>query len=63
MGVNVRNWLESAQDRGYWRNLANALLNLRVLQATKLVTCKLNEHRIDLNVWISDEGLAHLLNE
>ena len=29
--VNMRNWVDSAQDRVYWRVLANAALNLRVL--------------------------------
>jgi hypothetical protein len=30
MGNNVRNWIDSAQDRDYWGTLVNALLNLRV---------------------------------
>ena len=30
MEFNVRNWVDSAQDRGYWRALANATLNLLV---------------------------------
>ena len=29
-GINTRNWLDSAQDRAYWRPLVNAALNLRV---------------------------------
>ena len=28
--INTRNWVDSAQDRGYWRALGNAALNLRV---------------------------------
>ena len=28
--MNTRNWVDSAQDRYYWRDLANAALNLRV---------------------------------
>jgi hypothetical protein len=28
--INMRNWVDSAQDRGYWRALVNAELNLRV---------------------------------
>ena len=30
IGINTRNWVDSAQDRGYWRALVNAALNLRV---------------------------------
>ena len=30
MGSNTRNWVDSAQDRNYWRVLVNAELNLRV---------------------------------
>ena len=28
--INVGNWVDSAQDRNYWRALVNATLNLRV---------------------------------
>ena len=30
IGVNAGNWVDSAQDRDYWRTLVNAALNLRV---------------------------------
>ena len=30
IGINVGNWVDSAQDRNYWRALVNAGLNLRV---------------------------------
>ena len=30
VGINAANWIDSAQDRGYWRALVNAALNLRV---------------------------------
>ena len=30
MGINARNWVDSAQDRNYWGALVNAALNLRV---------------------------------
>ena len=30
IGINACNWVDSAQDRNYWRALVNAALNLRV---------------------------------
>ena len=30
LGINAGNWVDSAQDRNYWRALVNAALNLRV---------------------------------
>ena len=30
IGMNVGNWVDSAQDMNYWRALVNAALNLRV---------------------------------
>ena len=30
IGINAGNWVDSAQDRNYWRSLVNAILNLRV---------------------------------
>ena len=29
IGINEGNWVDSAQDRDYWRTLVNAALNLR----------------------------------
>ena len=31
IAMHMRNWVDSAEDRGYWRALENAALNLRVL--------------------------------
>ena len=30
IGINTRNWVDSAQDRDYWRALVNEALNPRV---------------------------------
>ena len=30
IGIISRNWVDSAQDRDYWRALVNVALNLRV---------------------------------
>ena len=30
IGINTSNWVDSAQDRNYWRALVNAALNLQV---------------------------------
>ena len=30
ISINVENWVDSAQDRYYWKTLVNAALNLRV---------------------------------
>ena len=30
IGIDAGNWVDSAQDRDYWRVLVNAALNLRV---------------------------------
>ena len=30
IGINTKNWVDSAQGRDYWRALVNSVLNLRV---------------------------------
>ena len=30
IGINVGNWVDSVEDKDYWRTLVNAALNLRV---------------------------------
>ena len=30
IGINTSNWVDTAQDRDYWRALMNAALNLRL---------------------------------
>ena len=30
IGISAGNWVDSAQDRNYWRALVNAALNLQV---------------------------------
>ena len=38
MGINMGNWVDSAQDRDYWKPPVNAALNLRVSQAMELIS-------------------------
>ena len=36
IGVNVRSWIDSGQDRGCWKALLNATLNLQVKSSSLL---------------------------
>ena len=38
IGTNAMNWVNSAQDRDYWRALVNETLILQVPQAMELVS-------------------------
>ena len=40
IGINTRNWVDSAQDRDYWSALVKETLNLRVPQTMEIVSFK-----------------------
>ena len=42
IGINAGIWVDSAQDRNYWRALVNTALNLRVPIAMELVSQYIN---------------------
>ena len=42
IGINAGNWVDSAQDRNYWRALVTVALNLRVPLAMELVSKLVN---------------------
>ena len=45
IGINEVNWVDSAQDRNYWRALVNAALNLWVPYDMELVSWLIMEFR------------------
>ena len=60
-GINTRNWVDSAQDRDYWRGLVNAALNLQVPKAMELVNRhKLNKIKFDKRCINKEERVRHL---
>ena len=46
IGINEGNWVDSAQDRNYWRALVNAALNLWVPYAMELVNMNIEEQGV-----------------
>ena len=42
IGINTRNWVDSAQDRDYWRVLVNLTLNLWVSYAMELLVVEMS---------------------
>ena len=54
--INTGNWVDSGQNRDYWRVLVNAALNLQVPQAMELVSVNKTMYRMPL---IKPEGSIH----
>ena len=42
IGVNAGNWVDSAEDRDYWKAFVNVALNLRVPYAIELKLVNIN---------------------
>ena len=43
IGINAGNWVDSAQDRNYWRALVNSGLFLRVPSVNWVLVCTLSQ--------------------
>ena len=46
IGINAGNWVDSAQERNYWRALVNAALNLRARQEEKRKTATIMDEQL-----------------
>ena len=49
IGINSRNWVDSAQDRDYWRALVNATLNLQFPEVMELVS------QLELHLYVTQQ--------
>ena len=64
IGVNVRSWIDSAQDRDYWRALVNAAFRFVELYTFRPVLCiivssiRCYQHSSFLSLLLSD-NLCH----
>ena len=43
--INMRNWVDSAHDRDYWRALANAALNFRVAVINQYILYEMQSNK------------------
>ena len=50
IGVDTRNWVNSVQDRVYWRALVHETLNVRIPYAMELVIMDIIWDKLDFSV-------------
>ena len=50
IGINMRNWVDSAKNRDYWRALVNVVFNIWVPKAMELVSYDLNNSHLVLHM-------------